>query len=135
MTYFIELPGKWPRSRKRILEIVGWAIAQPRDDKPDEELWFSGGGPVRTGVPWVRDEEEVYCSLGSHYGIYKGETPKFVMNNHYAAVFRDRSRVEEVAVLLAVQEPSLMGRLYIAGVTRLGPVSKKAVLCQKSRNG
>ena len=133
MTYFIELDGKWPRSKKRILEIVGWAIAQQRMDDPSKELWFSGGGPVRTGVPWVADEEEVYCSLGSHYGIYKGETPKFVMNNHYAAVFRDRSRAEEVSVLLAVGYAELVGRLYLSGVTRLGPVSKEAKLCQKPK--
>ena len=137
VTYFIEVRGKWPRSQKRTFEIIGWAIAQfhgPNDPTSDwgpdgkgYETWYSGGGP------WVSKDSEVYCSLGDHYGPYTGEIPKFVKNNHYAAVFPRRARAEEVAMLMAVKHPELVGRLYLSGVTRLGPVNKDATLCERPK--
>lgn len=130
MTYFIELSGKWPKSQRRILEIVGWAIAQQHVDDPLKEIWFTGGGPVQRGVPWVKDAKEVYWDLGEPY---LERTVKFVQNNHYAAVFPRREKAEEIAMLLGLENPILMGRMYLSGVTRLGPVSRAAKLLQKPR--
>ncbi len=127
VTYFIEVRGKWPRSQKRIFEIVGWAIAQPKIDEPGKEMWYSGGGP------WIKNDSEVSCSLGDHYGPYNGDVPKFVQNNHYAAVFNRKARAEEVAMLMAAKHPELVGRLYLSGVTRLGPVSKDATICERPK--
>ncbi len=127
VSYYIELKGKWPKSRPRFMEVIGWAIAQPNVGDPSKEVWYSGGGP------WIKKDSEVFCSLGDHYGPYKGVVPKFVQNNHYAAVFTRKERAEEVAVLMAVKHTELVGRLYLSAVTRLGPVSKDAKVCQKTR--
>jgi hypothetical protein len=126
VTYFVEFPGKWPRSRPRIMEVIGWTIAQANIDDPSKEVFYSGGGK---GLFNVEDAE---ATVGE---LYNGVVPKFVHNCHYGAVFKRRDKAEEVAMLLAVEHPELMGRLYLNGATRLGVLRKETILCQKPRSG
>lgn len=123
MTYFIELDGKWPKSRTRLLQIIGWSVAQIDPTyAPPREVWYQGGG--------VRLPEDAYTERGA---VFTGMLPKFVMNGIYAAIIPRREDAEELALRLAVKEPVLMGKLYLSGVTRLGVVTKEAKLCEKPK--
>jgi hypothetical protein len=106
------------------MEIIGWAIAQSNIDDPTKEIFYAGGGK---GLFKVEDAE---ATVGE---LYNGPTPKFVHNCHYGAIFKRRDKAEEVAMLLAVEHPELMGRLYLNGATRLGVLRRETKLCQKSK--
>ena len=124
MNYFIELPGKWPKSRPRLLQIIGWAVAELDDDySPPRETWYQGGG-----IPLP---EDAYTDGGT---LFTGQVPKFVYNGLYAAIFPSKETAEDMALKLVAKYPAeLSGRLYLSAVTRLGVLTKEAKLCQKAK--
>lgn len=117
---WISNPSKG-RKGPRFIQVVGWTLAQK--DESGVELYYCGGGPRRHVL------DGALYSMGS---MYRGPTASFVENGHYAVYYKSRTRAEEVAFLIALDDKGLMGRMYLCGVTRLGVVKGSAKLERKT---
>ena len=92
--------------------IVRWLIAQTigPEQQPDigvkvpYRVYYAGGGPSFFSFPDNVAEVE---------WLYQGISPKFVMSPDFSARFLRYRMAEEVAFCLAIEEPDLMGRLFV----------------------